>query len=99
MIHQDFMMMDRQPNSCDTFVVLPNLTERSDVIFGKNSDRPRHEVQEVVCFNGKKHEPDSTVQVERYLKRRLLYMLCYTIKIYTFGDCNSIFLFFNLFHL
>ncbi|CAG9853915.1 unnamed protein product [Phyllotreta striolata] len=33
--------------SCDTFVVLPPLTKHG-VIFGKNSDRPQDEVQEVV---------------------------------------------------
>lgn len=55
--------MKAQPNSCDTFVVLPNLTQSGRVIFGKNSDRPRHEVQEVVYFEGKKHEPDAKVQV------------------------------------
>lgn len=55
--------MKRQPESCDTFVVLPNLTQRQDVIFGKNSDRPKDEVQEVVYVEGKKHEPDSTVKV------------------------------------
>lgn len=35
--------------SCDTFVVLPPLTKRG-VVFGKNSDRPQGEVQEVVYF-------------------------------------------------
>lgn len=35
------------PQSCDTFVVLPALTQHG-VIFGKNSDRPKGEVQEVV---------------------------------------------------
>lgn len=35
------------PQSCDTFVVLPPLTQHG-VIFGKNSDRPQGEVQEVV---------------------------------------------------
>lgn len=57
--------MKKQPNSCDTFVVLPNLTQNNRVIFGKNSDRPRDEVQEVVYFEGKKHEPGATVQVHR----------------------------------
>ncbi|KAJ8921007.1 hypothetical protein NQ315_015803 [Exocentrus adspersus] len=33
--------------SCDTFVVLPPLTKHG-VVFGKNSDRPQGEVQEVV---------------------------------------------------
>ena len=35
---------------CDTFVVLPPLTETGAVIFGKNSDRPQGEVQEIVYF-------------------------------------------------
>lgn len=34
--------------SCDTFVVLPPLTQSNFLIFGKNSDRPGDEVQEVV---------------------------------------------------
>lgn len=33
--------------SCDTFVVLPSLTKHG-VVFGKNSDRPKGEVQDVV---------------------------------------------------
>lgn len=37
------------PQSCDTFVVLPPFTQHG-VIFGKNSDRPQGEVQEVVHF-------------------------------------------------
>lgn len=39
-----------QPSSCDTFVALPPSTEKQRVIFGKNSDRPCDEVQEVVYF-------------------------------------------------
>ncbi|KAF2880622.1 hypothetical protein ILUMI_25562 [Ignelater luminosus] len=38
-----------KPQSCDTFVVLPPLTQHG-VVFGKNSDRPQEEVQEVVYF-------------------------------------------------
>ncbi|CAF0897172.1 unnamed protein product [Adineta steineri] len=34
--------------SCDTFVVLPPLTDSNFHIFGKNSDRPTREVQEVI---------------------------------------------------
>lgn len=37
-----------KPRSCDTFVVLPPLTINNVVIFGKNSDRPQNEVQEVI---------------------------------------------------
>ncbi|CAG9781960.1 unnamed protein product [Diatraea saccharalis] len=40
------------PRSCDTFVVLPPLTKNSRVIFGKNSDRPQNEVQELVLIKG-----------------------------------------------
>ncbi|XP_028991684.1 secernin-3 isoform X1 [Betta splendens] len=38
------------PSSCDTFVALPPSTEGQFIIFGKNSDRPCDEVQEVVYF-------------------------------------------------
>ncbi|XP_060517095.1 secernin-3 [Cylas formicarius] len=37
------------PQSCDTFVVLPPLTKHG-VVFGKNSDRPQNEIQEVVFY-------------------------------------------------
>ncbi|XP_034429928.1 secernin-3 [Hippoglossus hippoglossus] len=42
-----------QPSSCDTFVALPPSTEGQRIIFGKNSDRPSDEVQEVVYFPAK----------------------------------------------
>ncbi|KAG6452290.1 secernin-3 [Manduca sexta] len=45
------------PRSCDTFVVLPPLTKNGVVIFGKNSDRPQNEVQEVVYIKGGSREP------------------------------------------
>ncbi|KAM6955611.1 secernin-3 [Lycodopsis pacificus] len=39
------------PSSCDTFVALPPSTlSQQRIIFGKNSDRPCDEVQEVVYF-------------------------------------------------
>nr|CAI5827513.1 unnamed protein product [Callosobruchus analis] len=40
-------MQAMKPKSCDTFVVLPPLTKYG-VVFGKNSDRPQGEVQEIV---------------------------------------------------
>ena len=40
--------------SCDTFVVLPPLTDSNFRVFGKNSDRPTSEVQEVI-FVSKEH--------------------------------------------
>lgn len=38
------------PNSSNAFVVLPPLSEHG-VIFGKNSDRPQGEVQEIIYFS------------------------------------------------
>ncbi|XP_054719478.1 secernin-3-like [Uloborus diversus] len=38
------------PRSCDTFAALPPGTQDDCIIFGKNSDRPGDEVQEVVYF-------------------------------------------------
>ena len=48
--------------SCDTFVVMNDLTASGDVIFGKNSDRPLGEVQEVVRIPGKVHPMNSKLQ-------------------------------------
>ncbi|CAH1647592.1 unnamed protein product [Spodoptera littoralis] len=45
-------MLSKLPRSCDTFVVLPPLTKNQSVVFGKNSDRPQNEVQEVVLVKG-----------------------------------------------
>lgn len=46
----------KSPRSCDTFVVLSPLTKKGVVIFGKNSDRPQNEVQEVVFIRGGEQE-------------------------------------------
>lgn len=46
-----------RPRSCDTFVVLPPLTTEKLVIFGKNSDRPQTEVQEVILVKNRIREP------------------------------------------
>ncbi|KAI1283778.1 Secernin-2 [Halotydeus destructor] len=40
--------MSTNPVSCDTFVVMADSTAKQAVVFGKNSDRPQGEVQEVV---------------------------------------------------
>lgn len=40
--------MATPPRSCDTFVCLPPYTLNNCVVFGKNSDRPDDEVQEIV---------------------------------------------------
>ncbi len=52
------------PSSCDTFVALSDVTpEGQGVIFGKNSDRPRGEVQEVVFCQGKQYGKNDKVKV------------------------------------
>ncbi|KAM4026310.1 secernin-3 isoform 1-T2 [Anomaloglossus baeobatrachus] len=43
------------PCSCDTFIALPPATVGNRIIFGKNSDRPSDEVQEVVYFPGQSY--------------------------------------------
>lgn len=49
--------------SCDTFVVLPPLTKHG-VVFGKNSDRPNGEVQEVVYYPAE--ESSKPVKVSKF---------------------------------
>ncbi|KAG2459374.1 SCRN3 protein, partial [Polypterus senegalus] len=50
------------PSSCDTFVALPPATVGERVIFGKNSDRPCDEVQEVVYFPAASYEPGTKLE-------------------------------------
>ncbi|TNM85543.1 hypothetical protein fugu_007814 [Takifugu bimaculatus] len=54
--------MEEAPMSCDCFVSLPPGSRDNHVIFGKNSDRPRDEVQEVVHFPAASHSPGSTLE-------------------------------------
>lgn len=51
------------PSSCDCFVSLPPASANREIIFGKNSDRPRDEVQEVVYFPAGCHAKGTKVQV------------------------------------
>ncbi|XP_041662815.1 secernin-3 [Cheilinus undulatus] len=51
-----------QPSSCDTFVALPPSAEGQRIIFGKNSDRPCDEVQEVVYFPAADYEGGAKVE-------------------------------------
>lgn len=51
--------------SCDCFVSLPPGSCDDHVIFGKNSDRPRDEVQEVVHFPASSHSLGSTLEVNK----------------------------------
>ena len=55
--------MAGSPQSCDTFVALPPATADGCIIFGKNSDRPDDEVQEVVYYPSKDHDAGSKVMV------------------------------------
>ncbi|XP_003768395.2 secernin-2 [Sarcophilus harrisii] len=50
------------PCSCDCFVSLPPASALPAVIFAKNSDRPRDEVQEVVLVPSGTHAPGSRLQ-------------------------------------
>ncbi|XP_029980106.1 secernin-3 [Sphaeramia orbicularis] len=50
------------PSSCDTFVALPPSTEGQRIIFGKNSDRPCDEVQEVVYFPARDYSEGEKVE-------------------------------------
>ncbi|XP_026150693.1 secernin-3 isoform X2 [Mastacembelus armatus] len=50
------------PSSCDTFVALPTSTEGQRIIFGKNSDRPCDEVQEVVYFPARAYDAEEKLE-------------------------------------
>ncbi|KAK3876593.1 hypothetical protein Pcinc_018638 [Petrolisthes cinctipes] len=50
------------PKSCDTFVVLGDRTKGGHIVFGKNSDRPQDEVQEVVYQPTTTHTTGSKVK-------------------------------------
>jgi secernin len=52
-----------RPVSCDTFVVLPPLTAHGGIIFGKNSDRPKGEVQELIYQPAQQHSSGVKLQV------------------------------------
>ncbi len=47
---------------CDTFVALSNATLDGSVIFGKNSDRPEGEIQDVVTFPEQTYSQGEQVQ-------------------------------------
>jgi secernin len=57
-------MSAKKPSSCDTFVVLPPNTT-GGVVFGKNSDRPSEEVQEVIHVPAGDHGSGEKVKVDR----------------------------------
>ncbi len=47
---------------CDTFVSLSNTTLGREVIFGKNSDRPKGEIQDIVAFPAQNYSSRTVVQ-------------------------------------
>jgi secernin len=47
---------------CDTFVALSDTTPGREVIFGKNSDRPEGEIQDIVAFPAKNYSSSTVVQ-------------------------------------
>lgn len=53
------------PRSCDTFVALPPAAAGGRVVFGKNSDRPSDEVQEVLYVPAASHPPGAQLEVRR----------------------------------
>ncbi|MCL4128011.1 UNVERIFIED_CONTAM: hypothetical protein GTU68_013282 [Idotea baltica] len=55
-------LKESKPKSCDTFVVLGDKTKDGFVIFGKNSDRPQNEIQEVIYEPAKDYSSDSKLQ-------------------------------------
>lgn len=54
--------MAEGPRSCDCFVSLPPGSKHDQVIFGKNSDRPRDEVQEVTYYPAATYPPGAVLQ-------------------------------------
>lgn len=47
---------------CDTFVAMSDVTAQRNVIFGKNSDRPRGEIQDVIIVPSEHHPAGATVR-------------------------------------
>ena len=70
-----------KPKSCDTFVALAPATADGYVVFGKNSDRPSHEVQEVLHLDATDHPAGSKVQVSLPLNFTVVFTCsnCYTL--------------------
>ena len=65
--------------SCDTFVALPPATNRGFIVFGKNSDRPQGEVQEVRHFQAATHEAGTKVQVSQGLQPAVTHEVCHGV--------------------
>ena len=52
---------------CDTFVAFPPSSSLPAVIFGKNSDRPEKEVQEIKLFPPRTAAKDKNIKVRPLL--------------------------------
>jgi hypothetical protein len=72
LVAEFFLPTRMYPSSCDTFVALPPATQGQRIVFGKNSDRPCDEVQEVVYFPARDYNAGEKVEVS--LLRPPLYM-------------------------
>ena len=46
---------------CDTFVALADATPGGEVIFGKNSDRPGGEIQDVLAIPAQRYRAQDTL--------------------------------------
>lgn len=64
---RSLLRMAAAPPSC-CLVAFPPRAKDGLVVFGKNSARPRDEVQEVVYFPASDHEPESKVEVSEVLR-------------------------------
>jgi len=90
LIHFEAMISNRNPAfSCDTFVVLPPLTDSNFRIFGKNSDRPANEVQEII-FVSNEHTNYNQEQVQVvYLVKINEILLIFLLFIQVYAHTNT----------
>ena len=76
-------MLSEPPKSCDTLVALPPATANGCVVFGKNSDRPGQEVQEVIYQAAAEHEPGTKLQVCHFFLMYTLSLVLLNTDIYS----------------
>src|SRR4051794_39375621 len=62
-----FMKMANSVIGCDTFIALPSVTADGFVIFGKNSDRPSGEVQEIIYYPAQDYKSGSKLKVRIFI--------------------------------
>lgn len=85
--------MSNPVTSCDTFVVLPPLTKHG-VVFGKNSDRPKGEVQDVVYIPANESSDPVKVSLFRKVFINLLFYIfkCTYIEVESSGSTKAVIL-------